>query len=74
MKKQPQQESETQKDRLLAIERKLKTKFGSNYNSVRKAFLDLDTDYDGVITEYDLANFLQGDGTDVNDLKKLMLL
>ena len=52
----------------------LKTKLSNNWDSVRKAFLDLDTDYDGFITVEDiLRNF----GPDIkqfsfNDLKKLI--
>jgi hypothetical protein len=36
----------------------LKEKFSNNWDSVRKAFLGLDTDYDGFITVEDiLRNF-----------------
>jgi hypothetical protein len=66
----------------------LKEKFSNNWDSVRKAFLGLDTDYDGFITVEDiLRNFggqTQGPSKNnnetnssgsfnFNDLKKLMM-
>ena len=41
--------------RLLRIENLIKTKLSSNWNQIRKAFLDIDTDYDGFITARDLT-------------------
>jgi hypothetical protein len=61
------------KDRMLKIERILRTKLSNNYDSVRKAFLALDADHDGFITIEDfLRNF--GDNKDLRfvDLKKLI--
>lgn len=43
--------------RLLKLESKLKTKFSNCYESVRKAFLALDTDYDGYITVEDILKY-----------------
>lgn len=40
--------------RLIRIENMIKTKISSNWNQVRKAFLDIDSDYDGFITAKDL--------------------
>jgi Ca2+-binding EF-hand superfamily protein len=67
----------------------LKEKFSNNWDSVRKAFLGLDTDYDGFITVEDiLRNFGGGQSNgaakntnetnssgsfNFNDLKKLMI-
>lgn len=39
--------------RLKRIESMIKTKISSNWNQVRKAFLDIDNDYDGYITAKD---------------------
>jgi hypothetical protein len=38
-------------ERLIKLEQKLKVKFSNCFESVRKAFLALDTDYDGFITK-----------------------
>ena len=61
-------------DRLYKVEEKLKLKFSNCYESVRKAFLALDQDYDGYITVEDILKYF---GTDTelnyNDLKKLMI-
>jgi Ca2+-binding EF-hand superfamily protein len=62
----------------------LKLKFSNNWDSVRKAFLALDTDYDGFVTVEDiLRNFgnqssqnkekNSGSGINFNDLKKLIM-
>jgi uncharacterized protein YneF (UPF0154 family) len=61
-------------DRLQRLEAKLKTKFSNCYESVRKAFLALDTDYDGYITVEDILKYF-GNEPDLNynDLKKLMI-
>ncbi len=51
----------------------LKDKITKNWVSVRKAFLDLDTDYDGFISVDDIVRYF-GTDTDFSykDLKKLM--
>ncbi len=41
-------------ERLKKMEKLLKDKFSNNWESVRKAFLDLDSDYDGYITIEDI--------------------
>jgi len=48
-------------------------KFSNCFESVRKAFLALDTDYDGLITVEDILKYF-GNEKDLNfnDLKKLM--
>jgi Ca2+-binding EF-hand superfamily protein len=58
---------------MLKIERILRKKLSNNYDSVRKAFLALDSDHDGFITIEDfMRNF--GDNKDLQfvDLKKLI--
>jgi hypothetical protein len=61
-------------DRLLKLEIRLKTKFSNCFESVRKAFLALDSDYDGFITVEDILKYF-GNETDLNfnDLKKLIV-
>lgn len=58
----------------MKLENKLKMKFSNCYESVRKAFLALDTDYDGYITVEDILKYF-GNETDLNynELKKLMI-
>jgi hypothetical protein len=60
-------------DRLMALEIRLKRKFNTCFESVRKAFLCLDSDYDGFITVEDIMKYF-GNETDLNfhDLKKLI--
>ena len=60
-------------ERLIKLEQKLKVKFSNCFESVRKAFLVLDTDYDGFITVEDILKYF-GNETDLNfnDLKKLI--
>jgi Ca2+-binding EF-hand superfamily protein len=60
-------------ERLMKLEKKLKIKFSNCFESVRKAFLSLDTDYDGFITVEDILKYF-GNETDLNytDLKKLI--
>ena len=57
------------------LERKLKERF-SHFDSVRKAFLGLDTDYDGYITVEDILRNLghnsESKDFSYNDLKKLI--
>ena len=43
------------KVRLIRIENIIKAKFQENFTSVRKAFLELDKDYDGFVTSEDIA-------------------
>lgn len=47
----------------------------NNWISVRKAFLDLDIDYDGYIKPEDIARYFSNESNriDFNDLKKLMM-
>jgi len=61
-------------ERLLKLEVRLKTKFSSCFESVRKAFLALDTDYDGFVTVEDILKYF-GNETEFNfnDLKKLIV-
>jgi Ca2+-binding EF-hand superfamily protein len=59
----------------------LRDRFSNNWDSVRKAFLGLDTDYDGHITVEDiLRNFGSQGGSSqggvnfsFNDLKKILI-
>ena len=59
-------------DRMFAIERTIKARFGQKWTSTRRAFLDLDMDYDGKITSDDIARHL-GKGVDYKDLKTLVI-
>jgi len=59
-------------DRISEIEKTLKIRLNSNYESVRKAFLALDADHDGLIA---VEDFLRGFGENdlnFNDLRKLI--
>jgi len=52
----------------------LKLKFSACYESVRKAFLALDSDYDGYITVEDILRYFGSDKEiNYNDLKKLII-
>ena len=53
----------------------LKERFSNNWDSVRKAFLGLDTDYDGYITVEDILRYFGKDIKEFvfNDLKKLIM-
>ena len=55
----------------------IKDKFANNWVSVRKAFLDLDTDYDGYVTVEDILRYFSNEGGkqafDFKDLKKLIV-
>jgi hypothetical protein len=59
--------------RIKRLEKILKDRF-SNFDSVRKAFLGLDTDYDGFITVEDILRYFGQDSKEFNynDLKKLI--
>ena len=62
-------------ERMKKLEQHLKIKFAGNWNSVRKAFLDLDTDYDGYITVEDILRYFASESKELqfNDLKTLMI-
>ena len=67
-------QTEVLKERLARLEAKLKEKFSNCYESVRKAFLALDTDHDGYITVEDILKYFGNDpDLDYNQLKKLMI-
>lgn len=60
-------------DRLRNLERILKIRFSASYESVRKAFLALDHDYDGYITVEDFyKKFGHEKDIKFEDLKKLV--
>ena len=65
---------ESIKLRLKKLDTLLKDKITKNWVSVRKAFLDLDTDYDGFISVEDIVRYF-GIDTDfsIKDLKKIMM-
>jgi Ca2+-binding EF-hand superfamily protein len=56
------------------LETLIKERFANNWVSVRKAFLDLDSDYDGFVTVEDILRLCGGDSKDIdfNDIKKLI--
>ena len=57
----------------MRLEEKLKEKFSNCFESVRKAFLLLDQDYDGYITVEDILKYLGNESElNYNDLIKLM--
>lgn len=60
--------------RLGKLEELIKVKLANNWVSVRKAFLDLDSDYDGFVTVDDILRVLGGEdkGMDYKDLTKLI--
>lgn len=62
-------------NRMLKIEKLLKEKFSNNWVSIRKAFLNLDTDYDGFITAEDIARQFGKDDQklDFRDLRILIM-
>ena len=62
-------------ERLRKLEKLLKDRFSNNWDSVRKAFLGLDTDYDGYITVEDILRYFGQDNKEFifEDLKKLIL-
>jgi len=67
-------------DRLKKLERLLKERFSNNWDSVRKAFLGLDSDYDGYITVEDILRHFGNQGQagsennfNFNDLKKILI-
>jgi len=59
--------------RLIEMDRMLKNKFSNLWVSVRKAFLDLDSDKDGYIVAEDIQRYFgDEDNLDMVDLKRLM--
>lgn len=60
-------------ERVLKLEKEIKQRFGNNFQKVRKAFLALDSDYDGYITIEDLLRYFGSDlKIEYNDLKKIL--
>ena len=55
----------------------IKDRFANNWVSVRKAFLDLDTDYDGFVTVEDILRYFGAESSnkefDFKDLQKLIV-
>lgn len=49
------------------LEEEIRRKFANNWTSVRKAFLDVDSDHDGYITAVDIAK-VHGGKIDYKDL------
>ena len=62
------------KERLAKLEDTIKVKFGTKWENVRKAFLDLDGDYDGWINEADFLKVFETESEkiDLKDLTKLI--
>jgi Ca2+-binding EF-hand superfamily protein len=62
-------------ERLKKMEKLLKEKFSNNWESVRKAFLALDSDHDGYITVEDILRHFGQEKSLVNynDLKKIIV-
>lgn len=58
-------------ERLKRIENVIKTKLSSNWDQIRKAFLDIDTDYDGFVTVNNLTDLCYG-AFDLEEMKMLM--
>ena len=61
--------------KLTKLENVIKDKFANNWVSVRKAFLDLDSDYDGFVTVEDIIRYFDSDNKefDFKDLTKLII-
>ena len=59
-------------ERLDMVEKLLKKKFSSNFDSVRKAFLFMDQDHDGFITSEDFIRNFSDLDQHYKDINKLM--
>ena len=61
------------KEKLLKLDQFLKEKFAQSWISVRKSFLDLDSDHDGFVTPEDIIRYF-GSDNDFNfkEVKKLL--
>ncbi len=59
----------------MTLEDLIKVKFANNWTSVRKAFLDLDSDYDGFVTVEDILRYFGSEDKelDFKDLTKLIV-
>ena len=53
------------------MESQIRAKFANNWTSVRKAFLDVDQDYDGFITAEDIAKFY-GANADFKEIQTML--
>lgn len=75
MKKNSEKQQDMIVERLKKLEKVLKVRFSNNWDSVRKAFLGLDTDYDGYITVEDILRYFGQDSKEFNfkDLKKVIM-
>ena len=62
-------------ERLKKVEKLLKEKLSNNWESVRKAFLALDSDHDGYITVEDILRHFgqEKELMNYNDLKKIIM-
>lgn len=58
--------------KLSRLEGLIKEKFANNWTSVRKAFLDLDNDFDGFVTAEDILRYFGKEEIDFRDLVKLI--
>jgi hypothetical protein len=63
-------------NKLKLVEQTLKEKVSNNWVSVRKAFLDIDEDYDGYLTSEDLSKLIGGSNgsTTNNDYNMIKML
>lgn len=59
-------------DRITKVEKALRGKFGMKFDSVKKAFLSMDTDHDGYITIEDFLRNFSDIEVSYDDLAKLM--
>ena len=75
LKKNSEKQPEILMDRVIKLEKLLKIRFSNIWDSVRKAFLQLDTDYDGYITVEDILRYFGQDSKEFNfnDLQYLIM-